>query len=126
MAGANGGGPIEFLGEEPGHHVPGTEMGGVSGLIQPERAEILLGDPAASGGHALTESEVAAVMGRVARIPQTSLAGGAIVVSDGDAVVDPLTGREVPAELNKKSTADPESGGGRAGGSVGELSDLKP
>lgn len=127
-------GPIEFLGEEPTHEVGTTEMGGVDGLIQPARAELLAGAVEASGGHVLDGrmvpsegiGDAAGVLRRQGMRPLSPSEavtgvedlGWAVQAAEqgmgADAVVDPVTGRAVSPEINK------------AGGTVGELSDLKP
>ncbi len=115
-------GPIDF-GGTPGQDVPSTEYGGADGLIQPENAQELRGDPEASGGHTLDSdkrqalSENARIMARRASTP---LVGIEQLGEDGGAVwpvevIDPVTGRVVPEDKNQESSGEP-----------GELSDLKP
>lgn len=108
-------GPIEFLGEEPLHEVGETEFGGVDGLIQPARDDgAFLGSPESKGGHAdLYSSEVNTVMSRRARMPLVGREQVDGVSADGEAVVDPVTGREVPADRMED-------------GLSARLSDIKP
>ena len=126
-------GPIEFLGEEPTHEVPATEMGGEDGPIQPAKVDLLRGDPLASGGHVLdgravgggVNSEGGNILHRAGNRPLSSaeavsgVEGGewaAVAGAQGmgaDAVVDPLTGRALSPELN-------------VDGKSARLSDLKP
>jgi hypothetical protein len=115
-------GPIEFMGEEAGHDVPHSEYGGDDGLIQPEQTGVLRGDPAASGGHMLTDDagergivgEKAGIAARVAMAPLSSreqMTGEA----DDEELVDPVTGRQIGV------------GALKAGGQgSGELSSLQP
>lgn len=115
-------GPIEFMGEEPGHDVPHSEYGGDDGLIQPEQPGVLRGDPAASGGHMLTDDagergivgEKAAIAARVAGkplSPREQVTGEA----DDEDLIDPVTGRSIgPGALKA------------GGGGAGELSSLQP
>lgn len=115
-------GPIEFMGEEPGHDVPLSEYGGDDGLIQPEQPGILKGDPAASGGHVLTDDagdvqrvhEKSSIAGRAA-MQNGSLREQVTGVADSEEIVDPLTGRQVGLGAIKKG-----------GNGSGELSSLKP
>jgi hypothetical protein len=113
-------GPIEFLSDPgPAHEVPDTELGGADGIVQPEKAERLSGDPEASGGHTLEGvnrekvSDVARIMARRGLTPLSAREGWT-GVADTEIVTDPVSGREVPESMNK------------AGGTKGELSDLKP
>lgn len=120
-------GPIEFLGEEPAHDLPGTEMSGESGLVQPAVAGgAFAGAPEAAGGHEWSSravgggvnSEVSSALGRAAMLPLVGSEQTTGVSLTGEVVVDPLTGREVPADLN---VAAPPVGDVR-----GSLSDLQP
>lgn len=85
--------PIEWMGEEPGHHVPDSEYGGASGLMQPEKTDVLSGDVAASGGHRVhdgiereTVSERSAV-GRRAAINPLGVAEGKSGIPNEDGVL---------------------------------------
>jgi hypothetical protein len=98
-------GPIEFLGEEPGHEVAATEFTGSDGLIQPSPREVGL-KARVDGmeiGHELTASEVSAVSGRAARVPLNYREAGTGESDTGDLVVDPLTGRVFTEEDQKTS-----------------------
>lgn len=123
-------GPIEFVGDSgPPREVPATEVGGADGLIQPANDVPLSGDPEASGGHDLesdkadTLGEINAMMARRAMTPlvgreQLGVAEPGMFgdVEGTGEVIDPATGRAVPASRNQES------------GGVGsrELGDLKP
>jgi hypothetical protein len=117
-------GPIEFLSGTPVHEVKPTEFGGADGLIQPEKAERLRGDPDASGGHVLSGdaperqivSERAQVLMRQATVPLTGAEQTTGVSATGEDIVDPVTGRALDGGAIGKASA-PGSG---------ELSDLKP
>lgn len=115
--------PIQFLHEDgDAKIVPDTELGGASGLIQPERGDgSFAGSPESKGGHDLeqndnreTVSEVSGMMHRVARV-NGSLAEQRTGIPDTSGLLkDPHTGREVPDGKNK------------VGGEGKELSALKP
>jgi hypothetical protein len=74
-------GPIEFMGERPQHYTPATEVGGSDGLIQPPP-------------HPMSASEASAALTRAAMYGDQPDPYG------DDIVVDPVTGRVVPPELN--------------------------
>jgi hypothetical protein len=100
-------GPIEWMGEEPGHEVAATEMSGADGLIQPSPAEV--GLKAADGmdiGHELDQSEVRGVMTRASHVELT-LREQRTGIPDDEAVIDPHTGREVTPDLVKDVTGKP-------------------
>lgn len=126
-------GPIEFLGEEPGHHTGSTEFGGESGLIQPRKAELLRGDPEVSGGHVLDErlvkegisdargvlhragSRVLSVQEQLTGVEDPAwLAAAAAEGVSTNAAIDPVTGRAVDVDVNGK------------GGEPGEFGDYLP
>lgn len=117
-------GPIEFLSDGVIQEVPDSELGGADGLIQPERPEVLKGDPDASGGHVLdgalgdrqVVSERAAVIARAAVVPLSPGEQVSGVSDTAEDVVDPHTGRVLTADAIGRAS-DPASG---------ELSDLKP
>lgn len=117
-------GPIEFLSDTVIQEVPASEMGGEDGLIQPEKPEVLLGDPDASGGHQLSGdlaertvvSERTQILNRRGMVP-LALSEQVTGVSDtGEDVVDPITGRALDGDAIGKAVS----------GEPGELSDLKP
>lgn len=115
-------GPIEFMGEEPGHDVPATEYGGDDGLIQPEQPAILRGDPSASGGHILSDDagDVQRVYEKNSIAVRTAMQNGSLREqltgeADNEEIVDPVTGRQVGVGALKKGN-----------GERGELSSLKP
>lgn len=126
LATSRSSGPIEFLGEEPPHDLGGTEFGGVSGLVQPEKGETLKGDPDASGGHVWSKdavgggvnAEVSQAITRAGGVPLNPREAVTGVSDTGEEVVDPVTGRVVPAEF-LGSAPD-------LGDEVGGLSDLQP
>lgn len=119
--------PIEFLGEEPGHDVPATEYGGDDGLIQPEQPGVLRGDPAASGGHVLSEDagERGIVGEKNAVGVRAAMANGSLREqvtgeADDEEIRDPATGRVVPPGAYKNVD------GSRRGSASGDLSSLQP
>lgn len=104
-------GPIDF-GDEPvratGYSTP---YGGVDGLIQPET---IAGKDAHSE---LTEQEKRDIAARRGSVPLTPLEGVTGVIAD-EAIIDPVTGRE----LDKSELMDVTD----AVTHKGELSSLKP
>lgn len=102
-------GPIEWLGEEPGHEVPSTEMGGGDGLIQnfPPSGELVAADGMPIR-HDLTASEIRGVMARKASVPVDVSARNedAVRAAEDDAgVVDPHTLRVLEDEdINRDVT----------------------
>lgn len=99
-------GPIEFLGEGVVQSVPSTEYGGADGLIQPSVEEVDL--KAADGmdiGHVPDASESLQIMARRAMVPLDPITGKTGVEPEPD-VVDPATGRELPADMGVSASPD--------------------
>lgn len=100
-------GPIEWMGEEPGHEVPATEMSGADGLIQPNAAEVGLRD--AEGmeiGHVVDASEARGIATRASHVA-LSLREQRTGEPDDERVIDPHTGRELEAEVFEDVTGKP-------------------
>lgn len=104
-------GPIDF-GDEPVHATGySTEYGGVDGLIQPETI-------AGKDAHVdLTEQEKRDIAARRGMHPLSSSEGWTGQVAD-EAIIDPMTGRE----LDKSELMDVTD----VASHKGELSSLKP
>lgn len=104
-------GPIDFGEGEPRATGYSTEMGGVDGLIQPETI-------AGKDAHVdLTEQEKRDIAARRGMHPLTPSEGWTGQVAD-EAIIDPMTGRE----LDKSELMDVTD----APTHRGELSSLKP